>query len=82
MGAAETAAPCRVLRRSCCRLFLALLLCFQVLRTSQAFEVRTSPHHTADHHCSSAKLAQARSSSSDEQAEESQHRGSLEVAIN
>ncbi|KAG2658951.1 translation initiation factor IF-2-like [Panicum virgatum] len=40
MGAAETAAPCRVLRRSCCRLFLALLLCFQVLRTSQAFELR------------------------------------------
>ena len=43
-----------LLRRSCP--LLALLLCFQILRTSQAFEVRTRPHHTAPAHCSSAKL--------------------------
>lgn len=36
MGATATTTPCNVLGRS--RPFLALLLCFQLLHTSQAFE--------------------------------------------
>nr|XP_034595609.1 skin secretory protein xP2-like isoform X2 [Setaria viridis] len=38
MGATATTTPCNVLGRS--RPFLALLLCFQLLHTSQAFELR------------------------------------------
>jgi hypothetical protein len=40
MGAAATTAPCGALLRRSCGPLLALLLCFQVLRTSQAFKVR------------------------------------------
>ncbi|PUZ76011.1 hypothetical protein GQ55_1G256900 [Panicum hallii var. hallii] len=40
MGAAATTAPCGALLRRSCGPLLALLLCFQVLRTSQAFKLR------------------------------------------
>ncbi|CAO2039150.1 unnamed protein product [Urochloa humidicola] len=39
MGAATTTLLCNVLRRRACP-FLALLLCFQILHTSQAFKLR------------------------------------------
>ncbi|RLM80975.1 skin secretory protein xP2-like [Panicum miliaceum] len=42
MGAAATTAPCGALLRRSCGPLLALLLCFQVLRTSQAFKLRGS----------------------------------------
>lgn len=52
MGATATTTPCNVLGRS--RPFLALLLCFQLLHTSQAFEVRKAPDAA---HCSVGEVA-------------------------